>query len=60
MDANAILKPIAGSPLDLANAGAYFVQEGLATAKLLAGVLAQSVPTDRGYVRHGRRCTVGK
>ena len=46
MDANAILKLIAGSPLDLANAGAYFVQEGWATAQLVAGVLAQSVPTE--------------
>ena len=46
MDANAVLKLIAGSPLDLANAGAYFVQEGWATAQLVAAVLAQSVPTE--------------
>ena len=43
---DAIIELIAGSPGGLASAGAYFVQEGWATAQLVAAVLAQSVPTE--------------
>jgi len=46
MDANVILKLIAGSPLDLANAGAIFVQEGCQACGCVAAVLAQSDPTE--------------
>ena len=41
-----MIELIAGSPGGLASAEAYFVQEGWATAQLVAAVLAQSVPTE--------------
>ena len=51
-----MIELIAGSPGGLASARAYFVQEGWATAQLVAAVLAQSVPTevpfDLGGVSH--------
>ena len=54
---DAMIELIAGSPGGLASAGAYFVQEGWATAQLVAAVLAQSVPTE---VPLGRSFTVGE